>query len=315
MGIIDSLSAGYRYLGWRFYLVLIPVGLDLLLWRTPRLSVAPLFEQLADLYTGMAAVEGVPPDVTELARQMSPVIAGAGEETNLLAMLVNNVLLHVPSILAVISPLPGVAPRQLADPWLALGLAGLFALLGLWIGAIYLNLLAQQLPIGTGVKQPAVAALVGTSVRHWLKLLLFVGVVCFGLLAIYIPMSISAGLILFFSPFFSSLLVLLLSGLIFVLLFYLYFVPAGLILDNLGLRSAIGQSFRLVRTHFWSTLGFFLLTNLISAGFGLLFNQLAVYQPLGTLTAIVANAYIGTGLALALLIFYRTHLLQNAIEL
>jgi hypothetical protein len=312
VGVIDSLSAGYRYLGWRLYLLLIPVMLDLLLWFTPRLSVAPLFEQAARLYADPGLTKGIPVDVIEMVQQG---LTKAGQSSNLLEVLVNSLLLHVPSLLVLLSPLPGVVIRNIAAPMTALGLSVLFGLLGLLLGVIFIDLLAQRLPIGAVPKTLAIGDFIVIMLRHWLKLVLFVIVAVLCVIALYIPVSISATLIMLFSPALGVFVLVLMSGMLFVLYFYLYFVPAGLIMDNLGLRAAIVQSFRLVRANFWSTVGFFLVTYLINGGFGLILDRLALYQPFGTLAAIVVNAYLGTGMALALLVFYRTKLLRASGEL
>jgi len=310
VGVIESLSAGYRYLGWRLYLLLIPLALDLLLWLAPQVSVAPLLQAIGRFYASMTTVDGIPPDMVEWSRQLADGLMNAGDQSNLLGLLINSSLLQVPSGLVALGPGSSIAIWTIADPMVALGLALVFSLLGLLIGVFYIGLLAQQLPIGAAPKVPTLLPFVRLSLRQWFKLILFVVLVVVGLIAIYIPVSLSATLVLLFSPALGVFVMLLLSGLSFVLFFYLYFVPAGLIMDNVGLRTAIAQSFRLVRTNFWSTLGFFLLTSLISTGSSLLFDRLALYQPLGTLAAMAANAYIGTGLALAFLIFYRTQLLR-----
>ena len=105
----------------------------------------------------------------------------------------------------------------------------------------------------------------------------------------------------------------LMAGFMTMLLFvYLYFAVPALIMDDLGVRAAIVQSMQLVRSHFLPTLGFVLLTNLIGLGLGLIFVQLADNSLWGALVAIPANAFIGTGLAIALLLFYRTRVLLMA---
>jgi len=312
VGIIDSLSAGYRYLGWRLYLLLIPVLLDLMLWFTPRLSIAPLFERAARLYADPTLTQGLPADMITMVQEG---LTKTGQGFNLLDFLVNSSLLHVPSLLVVLGPLSGAAIRTIGDPLRALGLFVLFSLLSLWVGVLFIDLLARQLPVGAGDKTLSFQGFMLSSLRHWFKLVLFVILTTVCVLVVYVPVSISATLIMFLSPGIGLFVLLLLSGLFFVLYFYLYFVPAGLILDNLGLRAAVVQSFRLVRANFWSTVGFFLLTYLINGGFGLLFERLATYQPLGTLASILVNAYLGTGMALALLIFYRTQLLRTTGEL
>ena len=311
MGVIDSLSTGYRYLGWRLYLLVVPVLLDILLWFTPRLSVAPLFERAARLYADPVLTKGIPVDVIDMVQQG---LARAGQSSNLLEVLINNSLLHVPSLLVMLSPLPGVVIRNIAEPMTAVGFSVLFGLLGLLFGVIFIDLLAQRLPIGATPKTLAVGDFMLIALRHWFKLILFVIVTALCVIALYIPISISATLLMLFSPALGVFMLVIMSGLLFVLYFYLYFVPAGLIMDNLGLRAAIVQSFRLVRANFWSTIGFFLVTYLINGGFNLIFDRVALYQPLGTLAAILANAYLGTGMALALLIFYRTKLLRASGE-
>lgn len=307
MGVIESLSAGYRYLGWRLYLLLIPVLLDLLLWWTPPVSVAPLFTWLANFYNDPTLTQGLPTDMVTMIQKG---LTDIGQGSNLLAILVNGALLHVPSLLVAEEALLKAPSLKIGSPFLAVSLTALFALLGMLIGVVYLDLLARELPLGAGAKPETWGRLCMNILRHWFKIILFVLVTVVGLLVLYIPVSISATLLMLFSPSLAILLLVFMSGLLFVVFFYLYFVPAGVILDNLGVRAAIVQSFRLVRINFWSTIGFFLLTYLLDTGFGLIFDRIVPYQPFGTMAAIIANAYLGTGMALALLIFYRTRLLK-----
>jgi hypothetical protein len=69
------------------------------------------------------------------------------------------------------------------------------------------------------------------------------------------------------------------------------------------------RSVMLVRHSFWTTLGFILTTSLISMGMGLLLSQLAVSGPIGMIIAAPVNAFLSTGMVMALLVFYRTRLL------
>jgi hypothetical protein len=58
-------------------------------------------------------------------------------------------------------------------------------------------------------------------------------------------------------------------------------------------------------------LGFVLLYSFISLGFAYILASLAEITPVGTIVAILIYAYIGSGLAMALLVFYRTRILQQ----
>lgn len=308
--MIDCMSAGFRYLGWRIELILIPVLLDLLLWLGPRFSVAPLFNNFAIAYGELAAGEGVTPDIAAMVEQLSASIRQAGEGSNLLNGLVSSALMHVPSL-----PL---APVAASGGAIEIGAAGeavvwwlLFGLIGLLAGVLYLTLLARRLPIGgMAGAQPAQVAV--AVLRHWLQVCGFVLLVAFGLMLIYLPISFAVGMIMLFSPAFGSAVAALAGAVTLVVFFYLYFVTAALVMDNVSLRAAIGSSLHLVQKNFWPALGFILLSNLITLGIALLLVQLASIALWSAVIAIAINAYIGTGLSMALLVFYRSRLIKGA---
>ena len=123
-------------------------------------------------------------------------------------------------------------------------------------------------------------------------------------IALFIPASILFSILLFVAAGAIPLMSMLMMGVTTLLSLYLYFVTAGIVMDNLLLFPAVRQSFRLVRDHFWRVLGFVILSGLISMGISLLLvNLLDFMEPIGTLIAILISAFIGTGLEMALLIF------------
>ncbi len=309
MGIIDSLSAGYRFLGRRVEVLLVPILLDLLLWLGPRLSIAPLLHQVADFYANAASMEGMPTDMVEMSRQVSELLTVAGDNSNLLDGLANTSILHVPSLL-VTAGSPGATILPIAHPLAAAALFGSFGMLGLLIGVVYMNLLAAHLPIGGGPKPLGLSEFIATVARHWLMMVLYVLLIIAGVIAISIPTVLVAALFSLISPTLSTLFAVLLVAAFSVILFYLYFVTAAIILDNLPVHQAIARSFVLVRANFWSTLGFVLIYNVITVGFTLLMARLLTIAPVGAVVAIAVNAYIGSGLTMALLVFYRTRLLK-----
>jgi hypothetical protein len=127
-------------------------------------------------------------------------------------------------------------------------------------------------------------------------------------------LSLGIGILTLLSPTIGAIAVPFFGGLVLLLFFYLYFVTAGLVLDDLPVHRAMMQSFRLVRNNFWATLGFVIVTNLITIGITLILNRLVEAQPVGLVLAVGINAYIGSGLAMALLVFYRTRILRAAGE-
>ena len=292
-------------------MILIPIVLDLLLWLGPRLNVAPLFNQFAASYRDLASAEGVTPEIGEMVGQLSDSIRQMGEGSNLLNGLVSGTLLHVPG-------LPVVAANWLPHYTIDVTTVGeaaiwwlVFSLLGLLLGVIYLTLLARRLPIG-GAAGATGGHVAVTVLRHWLQVIGFVIIVALALLIIYLPISFIVGLMMLVSPAMGSAAAAFAGALTLVVFFYLYFVTAALIMDNVPLSVAIMRSIRLVRENFWATLGFLLLSNLIGLGIALLLVQLANVGMWAGFVAIVINAYIGTGISMALLVFYRSRFIKGA---
>ena len=85
----------------------------------------------------------------------------------------------------------------------------------------------------------------------------------------------------------------------------LYFVVAALVLDGTGLVDSLRRSFYVVTRNFWSSLGLVILTAVILTGFGLIWQRIAVFSPVGIAVAIGGNALLLTGLTAARLVFYR----------
>ena len=310
MGVIDALSAGYRLLGHRLWLLLPPVLLDLFLWLSPRLSVAPLLDQVAGFYARSAAMEGAPAEMADMSEQVAQMIQGMGEASNLMTQLANQSLTHVPSLLAIMSSMPDQRMVKMESWGMAAAIFLGLGVVGLLIGVFYLELLSHYLPLGNGSKARTAGEFTRRMLRHWGLMLLFIALVFVALALVYIPASILMGLVALVSPLIGSGLAMMLAGLTMLFFFYLYFTPAALILDNLPLFAAVASSYRLARNYFWATLGFVVLTNVISIGFSLILVRMAAFSTIGVTLAILVNAFIGTGLALAWLIFYRTRQIQ-----
>jgi hypothetical protein len=74
----------------------------------------------------------------------------------------------------------------------------------------------------------------------------------------------------------------------------------------MGIWAAVKRSAGMIRFHLFSTLGILMLTGFIGLGLSLLLFQLAATGPAGAAVAILTQAYVGTGLTMALIVFYRT---------
>ena len=257
-------------------------------------------------------MEGMPSEMVVMSQQMAEALTESGAESNLLGVLANSSLLHVPTLLG------GGGSRwgtrllvEVESPLAAILLLIGFSLLGVLIGVVYMNMLARTLPLGDAPKAASVSEFVTLVMRHWLMVLFYVVLLVVALLLGSIPFMLVVSLLSLLSPAISTLVVMMITGTLVVLFFYLYFVTAAVIMDNLPVHRAIVQSFVVVRNNFWATLGFIILYNLISLGFAYIMMSMAEMTAVGTVAAILIYAYIGSGLAMALLVFYRTRLLKQ----
>lgn len=312
MGIIDSLSAGYRLLGRRIELILIPVLLDLVIWLAPQISVAPILQRVSDFYTQMAAASNVPAGVEEMTTSTTEVIDMLARGTNLLTSLISSSLMHVPSIGGALTPPMLRDPIAISNSWVALLVWIGLSLLGLLLGVLYMQLLARVLPIGAAPKANTVGELLGNTWRHFGRVLLYVLMLAGLFVAALIPFSVIIGIMMLLAPALGGLMTAVFGGLYLVLFVYLYFVTAAIVLDDARVLEAAGRSIQVVRKNFISAVGFVLLNTMIGLGMGLLLSNASDYGAFAAVLAIVASSWIGTGLVLALLVFYRSRVLVVA---
>jgi hypothetical protein len=87
----------------------------------------------------------------------------------------------------------------------------------------------------------------------------------------------------------------------------LFFALDAIILADAAPLRAAALSIALFRRHFWSSLALIGLILLISTGISIVWRALA-RQPVGLSASIVGNAYVGTGLAAASMVFFRERL-------
>lgn len=323
MGLIDTLSSGFKVVQRRPWLVLLPILLDLWLWLGPRWSIQPLMDDLSGLMTPA----NLPAELAPAAEPYRELLVAAGANYNLWWLVDNN-----PAWLR--TALPGLAeparwraaPEIIETPALALALwAPLLLLLGVALGSAFLAAVASQLPTpkateGGAKNEPAATGepapeRVPAGLWRRRAVRTFVLAALFGLLLLAALMLTSLVLSVVLTPIFllapqagagaASLAALLVGWFTALAYFMLYFVLAAIVTDGVGLWQAMWRSINVVYRNFWPTLGLLLLVTLILWGFGLIWQRLASASPLGVLVAIAGNGVLVTGLTAARLLFYR----------
>jgi hypothetical protein len=300
LSVIDTLSTAFHRVSRRPWLITIPVLLDLFFWFGPRLSIAPLVDQyLAFVKTSMSTL---PPgavtggDMAARVDTMFEVLPELASQINLFSLLSLNSSgrLGVPAILGG-QPI-GWWPASVIEMggFGAVALLPFLAGMGLLLTCLFMGMLAQDVRDG-GLD---IARLFRRVPAHWISIVLVIVP-----LGMAFTFALSIGLAL------GPLSVVVLAVTIWVLI-YMTFFPQAVILGEAGPLGGLVTSFAIVRFTFWPTVGLVVLNNVIGLGLSYIWKRLLIESPVGTLVAVLANAYVGTALTLALFIFYRDRLVK-----
>jgi len=283
-GVIDTLSLGFSAITKQLWVLAIPVALDLYLWLGPRLSPLPLIQR-ASLYLPSAG----------LGIQFQELLEGF----NLFSLLASAIL-GVPSLMAgatIVSPL-GQMVIEIDGGLRFMGWVMLLLPLGLLLGCLYLGLIAQK------VRERPYHSLLHRIWGYWLRVILLLLIFIGGAILLGLPLAMGLTLVSLLSESLTPILSTLLLALLIWIWFYLFFAIDAIIISDAGPLSAVWNSINVVRRNLWSSLGLIVLINVISMGLSFVWRALGA-NPWGAALGIVGNAYVGSGLAAASLIFYR----------
>lgn len=302
LGVIDVVSAGLSLVWRRPWTLVIPILLDAMIWLLPRLSLTPLIIQYQTLFTNPFFLSTEPPD-EQVTLQMQEFI----NSFNLVGLLsgILHAITRLPALLSVtafgvanpIDALRSSIPIQ--SPEFALLLLIPLILLGLLAVAAYFESIAQ------GVR-PLSSAAPGTGLlriaKLWLNLIWFSLVIlalflvsAFAVWGVY-SISGSAELVGF--------AMLLLSVGLFWLFIYFFFVPGVMSISAVGFGEAMRRSTLLFRIFFLPTIALVALTVFLEQGMLVIWDGLTV-STFGVALGIVGNAFIGTALIAASMVYYQ----------
>lgn len=307
LGVIDAISAGLALVWRRPWTLLIPILFDTLIWLLPRLSLTQLFRPYVTLMLGATALSSDPEAAEETRRGLQQV----AESFNLLGLVTAalNGVARLPSLLAVdaadvTSPINAWAysiPLQ-SSALMVLLFIPLF-ILGLLAVALYLEWIAQGArPLES---QPRSATLLRVA-RLWLRLILFaLLLIALLLAAVLVLLLIESELN---SPEIGAFAMLLITIGLFWVFIYFFFVPSAAAVSDIDIRQALRRSTLLFRVFFWSSLGLVALSVFLDRGLAIVWDGFTV-NPIGVIIGIAANAFIGTALIAASMVYYQDRML------
>ena len=318
MGLIDTLTSGFRLAQHRLWLILLPALLDIWLWLGSHLSIKPLVDGLLVFWSPA----NMPPDLAQTVEPYRQILADAGASFNLWWLLDNGITWLRTLTPGLAEPARfGPAAAVIEVPTLALALwAPLLLVIGVGLGSILLTAVTSQLP-AIAESKPAAAGASGSetaraaddeperrplsfwmrrALRTWALVTIFGLALLVVLVALMGVLSIALTPILVFAPQvaagLSTLLALLAAWALLWVYFMLYFVVAALVTDGATLSQALWRSVNVVARNFWPTLGLVVLTTIILGGFGLIWQRLATLSPWGMLVGIAGNSFLLIGL-------------------
>lgn len=311
-GVVDTLTAGYAAVNRQWWVLLIPLLLDLFLWQGPQVSLSPIAQPLV-LRATEAVRQSAALQPPSRARAAGATTFGADldlfrqqvmnrlDTTNALTLAARGPL-DVPSVAVALG---GAGAFSFATTWgegLLLLVAGLLG--GLALGGYLRGALAHQVRGGPTLDAAAPARRLPRDVLRVLTLALtLLGV--FVLLGL--PAMLLAGAATLVSPMLGFLGLALLGGALVFLEVHLFFAVDAVFVSDVGPLAAIQRSVHVVRRNGWATLRLVVLTWVILSGMDRVWEALVtgLPSPLGFAIALAGNAYIATGLIAASMIFYR----------
>ncbi len=302
MNIIDALREGFEATNRRLWLLVFPASLDFWLWLGPRITAKPVIHKAINRI--LAASDTLP------AQDWYKGVEGAlrSLESVNLSLLLANEFIGWPSFVATAGKL--FLPKEWNPPTTVLssGMALLWASLGLFVlGILLAALFFKSVVIGLTENVGRFGFLRGVM-NTWVQGILYILMLALIAFALSIPVSMSAAFLTLISPSMGmasmGVLLMLLSWTFLGIMILLAFVMDAVVWDDVNVLQGAVRSLRVVTRNFWATFGLILLSNILVAGFGVIWDRLA-HSFVGVTVGILGNAYVGTGVIAASLLFYR----------
>jgi hypothetical protein len=301
LGVIDALSSGFEFIARRPWAVVVPIAFNLFLWLGPPINAKPLFDQaIALLNTSAAATTHMTPETQQGFEATKSALQSLGENFNALT-LIALFAIGVPALLG-LEPLPTSAPRPplwvIGDIGTLFAATAAFALVGILVASIYLEIIAR------GIRGDASAQTFAPRVfRSYLNVALLFVITFLGAAMLLSPFIIGATLVSLINPALASFVLVIGLMLLLWVALYLAFALPAVFVSGANALQAIWTSATIFRYNFNSAMGLIFLIYLIQAGFALLWQQL-VGSAWSAMAAVIANAFLGTGLIAAAMLFY-----------
>lgn len=298
LGIMPTLAAGLDLVSKHLWLLVVPVILDLFLWLGTRLGAQVFMDEMVAFWQQEDVLLAIEPEILELFLSLAT-------RTNVFAAL-SIPIIGVPTFMSGITS--ESIPIKTAVFELNSIVAVLFSIIvlsvvGLFITAVYYNLIAHALRRNMGNEMP-IPDLIARTGRSWLLLLLLGVLLAIGLFILYIPMILLATGLAAINPVLGGAAAVFAPVVLFSIVLQFIFVPHGLILHGRPLANAMVESSLILRKHWMEAITLFFTIILINY----LMSSIMLLADSGswlTGASIIGHAFVATAMVTAVFIFYQ----------
>lgn len=301
-GLFETLAAGFTVVHRRPFLLLVPALLDLLVWAGPRIGAGPVLESARLALRQFIEENG----------QQTGAVADSQQVLEMLELRFQE--LGQVNLLSVAGwQLPGQmaisAERPAAFELTALPLLAVLSAL-LVVGVVLAVLFYGPLAMSVAQEQFRAPALLKRLPGDFFRISLWLLLVVVVVFALILPVSIVVGLVSLVSQAIGVILILLCWILALLLSWWLAFTPIAIYLSRVNPIQAAFSSIRVVGQNPY------LVFTLLMCSYATLVVWPLFWSPLENVPAamvfaIFGQAYFSTGLAAAMMVYYRDRMLQQ----
>lgn len=323
-GVNETVASGLSLPLSRPWLLVVPVLLDVFLWLGIQVPITRITDPLGEEMLERGGENG------ELAAEQIHLLGESFRLNDVVGSMLPSVFAGLPRdnlfnlMWATFAPAlsSGIDRRDLAEVWQrATGAiadpGSIGGLLGLGLVFFLISTLltvAWRVPLALAManRTLSVTEVLRYIVRAWVR---FVGLIALvGIVGamVLVPMLLVAGILLLIQVDLAALISIFLVMLGSVVAIYARFILEAIIVNDIGPISALKRSARFSHTFFGATVRFSLAAALLASGALRLWDAI-IDSPPGLPVAIAVNSFIGTGIAIASMMFYydRDRLIQK----
>ena len=301
--LLRTFINGFNTVTEHIYLILFPIGLDLLIWFVPRFKLMEIISRMMGEFSLQSQLLAPDSETAELLNITQEWWMAVGERFNLLVFL-RSYPVGIPSLLTSVFPAtnPLGIPGQIqinSFPG-AIGIFLILSLFGLVIGTFYYILVSQaaltnQIQWDQGLSDWPRFSFQVVQLAIFL-MVLFIG--------ISIPASCAISMATLTSFAFGQCGILLFGSLLIWIIFPLLFSAHGIFVRRKKVWSSIKQGILITRLTLPTTTLFFLVLILLSQGFNFLW-RIPPENSWLMLIGLAGHAFVTTGLLSSSFVYYR----------